>query len=578
MTSRPDFQAPFWFALGPYRERFEQAVEELQAEDAATRVWARDGSLWNGAAKVIMDIEDRLGWLLLPRQMRLEVTRLKAISREVQFAGIHDIVLIGMGGSCLAPEVMRLVLGVAPEHPELTVLDSTDPAQIRHVAEKLSLPHALFLVVSKSGNTAEVMALYQYFRAALAQEVGEEWARHMVAITDPGTSLENLARENGFRNLYLNPPDIGGRYSALSLFGLVPAALIGADLDLLLERAGAMARQCRATVAYERNPGLLLGAIMGALATDPESPRDRLTLITSPRLSSFAAWVEQLVAESTGKAGVGILPVEGEALEDGRSYGDDRLFAYVRLSGDDNGLPDDTVRALVEAGHPVAVMRLDDVYDLGAEFFRWEFATAVAGKCLGINPFDQPNVESAKEQAREALAAFEETRSLPQLEPVLREGPLTVYGPNEGVDGGLAAYLSLFLGQARPGDYVALMAYVARNSAHNALLQRMRRAIGERLGLAVTVGFGPRFLHSTGQLHKGGPDTGIFLQITQDEADDLPIPAADYTFGVLKEAQAVGDLRALEAEGRRVVRVGVGSDVASGLRLLSDVLDRALSR
>lgn len=578
-----------WLGLGPLQQHIDAGLAAAREDEFGRRIWARDGSLWSSDPAVISDVESRLGWLELPTAMRVDVPRLEALLVAVQAAGLQRAVLLGMGGSSLAAETMSRVLGVSPRHLPLTVLDSTDPAQVRRVADEGPLDRTLFIVSSKSGTTAEVDALYRYFSRRLADAAGSsppprqehlvpnehpnEWRQQFVAITDPGTPLERLAREEGFRAVYLNPPDIGGRFSALSLFGLVPAALIGADLERLLERARAMAWACRGQVAPEENPGIRLGVLMGECA---RYGRDKLTLLTSPELAAFGPWAEQLIAESTGKHGVGILPVEGEPLLDAASYRDDRLFAYLRLEGADNGATDAHCAALVAAGHPVVAIRLNDAYDLGAEFYRWEFATAVAGQRLGINPFDQPNVDAAKDRAREALARYAQEQTLPEEAPALQEGDLALYGPPLDA-ASVPAYLRAFMAQAGDHDYVALIAYMDRTEAHDALLQSLRRTIANGTRLATTVGFGPRFLHSTGQLHKGGPGTGLFLQITHADADDIPVPGAGYTFGILKRAQALGDLLALRDVGRRVVRVHLQGDVASGLDALGVAMGTALS-
>jgi len=578
-----------WFGLGSCQQHVDAALSAMGEAEVGRRIWARDGSLWSSDPAQCAEIENRLGWLELPTAMRVDVPRLEALSVEADAAGIGRAVLLGMGGSSLAAETMARMLGVSPHHLPLTVLDSTDPAQVRRVAEDGPLARTLFMVSSKSGTTAEVDALFRYFSGRTVEEMGAaqpdnpvapapgrrrpgDWRQHFVAITDPGTPLEKLARAEGFRAVYLNPSDIGGRFSALSLFGLVPAALIGADLDRLLERARTMAWDCRSTVPVIENPGIRLGAAMGECA---RHGRDRLTLLTSPEVAAFGPWVEQLLAESTGKSGVGILPVEGEPLLDPSAYHDDRLFVYLRLSGADNDALDNHCAALAAAGHPVVALPLDDIYDLGAEFYRWEFATAIAGQRLGINPFDQPNVEAAKKRATEALERYARERSLPEEPPVLEDGTLKLYGPPLDADSA-PAYLRAFLRQADNHDYAAIMAYIDRNSHYQDLLQGVRRTIGARLAIASTVGFGPRYLHSTGQLHKGGPNTGIFLLITHSDADDLAVPGAGYTFGVLKSAQALGDLAALRDAGRRVVRVHLEGDVATSLGDLDQAVQAAL--
>lgn len=562
-----------WLHLGDCQPHVDEALAQLEARRASQAIWGRHGELWSDDPQQAREIEQRLGWLDLPNTMRIEIPRLQALAVELQAVGMRRALLLGMGGSSLAPEVLRQVLGVAPGFLDLAVLDTTDPEQIARVAAEDDLEATVFIAASKSGTTAETRALIEYFAGQLEDLVEQDWPRHFIVITDPGTPLATLAEEQGFRALYINPPDVGGRYSALSLFGLVPAALNGIEGDRLLRSAHAMAHRCRSTVPDRENPAAVLGAIMAACAGQG---RDKLTLLTSPSLASLGWWVEQLIAESTGKDGKGILPVEGEPPMELGAYGKDRLFVYVRRRGDDNAAPDDLAARLAEAGHPLVALPMEDPYDLGGEFFRWEFATAVAGYLLGINPFDQPNVDAAKQRALQALARYEETGQLDEAEPALRQGGLALYGDAEPTDGA-AAYLGRFFGAARPGDYVALMAYVDRNDAHAEILQRIRHALATKLGLAVTVGFGPRFLHSTGQIHKGGPNTGLFLQITHSGELDLEIPGRGYSFGVLKASQAAGDLAALAERGRRVMRVHLQGAAAEGLRELERVLGEALS-
>lgn len=570
-------EAP-WVRLGEWESVVDEALAGLREAQAVQRIWSRDGTLWKDDPAATREIEERLGWLDLPTTMRVEVGRLKALAVELQAAGYRRAVLLGMGGSSLAAEVYREAFGVAEGFLDVTVLDSTDPAQILRVEEGLRLEETLFIVASKSGSTPEMRTLYAYFRDRCEEVLGAgEWPRHFVAITDAGSSLADLAAEKDMRALYLNPADVGGRFSALSLFGLVPAALLGIDLDLLLERAGEMASACRRAAEGE-NPALALGAAMGALATQASPPRDKLTLLASAGLAAFGPWMEQLVAESTGKEGVGILPVVDEPpLPPEAPPPPGRLWVYLRLASADNAATDAQVARLVAAGEPVIALAVRDAYDLAAEFFRWEFATAIAGRLLGINPFDQPDVDSAKRQAQRALDRYEETQSLSEEAPLLAEGALALYGPPSGADD-VAGYLAAFFGGARPGDYVALHAYIERSAEHAALLEGLATRLREGLGIPVTIGFGPRFLHSTGQLHKGGPDTGLFLQITPTDVPDLPIPGSGYSFGVLKRAQAIGDSDALRDAGRRVVRVDIGEDVARGLGALAEALDAALSR
>ncbi|MGI6367215.1 MAG: hypothetical protein ACOX2L_02450 [Anaerolineae bacterium] len=558
--------------LHDYSSTVQQTLDQLTAQSAGRRIWARDGGFWSDDPGEVRGIEERLGWLDLPEAMRVDVPRLEALRVELRARKIERAVLLGMGGSSLAPEVLSEVFGVAPDGIALVVLDATDPAQIRRVQAEGPLERAVFIAASKSGTTAETRTLLEYFGQELSAIVGDRWVDHVIVITDPGTPLVTEAREKGFLATYLATPEVGGRYSALSLFGLVPGALLGIDCDRLLKGAKEMAERCRATVAVSDNPGIRLGAALGALA---QSGRDKLTYITSPSLASFGWWGEQLIAESTGKLGTGILPIESEPERPVAAYGQDRVFAYLRLADDANEATDALVQELVDAGQPVLVMQMDNRYALGAEFFRWEMATAVAGQILGINPFDQPNVEQAKDGARLALQTFEQTGALARVDPVVQEGPLALYGAApSGMD--MVSCLSSFLEQVRPCDYVAIMAYVDRNPAYAAQLQEIRALLGARLGSATTVGFGPRFLHSTGQLHKGGSNSGFFLQLTQTESDDLAIPGHAYSFGVLKSAQAAGDMVALVENGRRVLRIDLGTDVKEGLGQLLALLKQAL--
>lgn len=559
--------------LADWAPAVEQTLQSLAARSASQMLWARKGSLWSSDPTVIGDIEDRLGWLDLPRSMRLEVPRLKALALELAERQIERAVLLGMGGSSLAPEVLYEVFGVEPGGVELVVLDATDPAQIRRVDASSDLSRTVFLASSKSGTTAETRTLLEYFSARMRDTVGDRWTEHFIVISDPGTPLIALAKESGFLASYAAAPDVGGRYSALTLFGLVPGALIGMDCDRLLVTAKSMAHRCRAVVPEAENSACRLGAVLGSLA---QAGRDKLTLITSPRLASFGWWAEQLIAESTGKSGTGILPVEGEPALAPEDYGSDRVFVYVRLKGDSNNATDHLVDSVSSFGHPVIVTQLSDPYDLGGEFFRWEMATAIAGLVLGINPFDQPNVEEAKDGAREALARYEQTGTLDEAEPLLVEGELALYG-TPGVESSAREYVSHFLRQAAPGDFVALMAYIDRTAEHAAPLQELRALLTRHLGVATTMGFGPRFLHSTGQFHKGGRNCGLFVQITQVDDQDLEIPGRGYSFGVLKSAQASGDLAALIQGERRVIRIRIGSDVVSGLAELVALLRRALA-
>lgn len=539
-----------WFAR--YQNRVEDRLRAWQGMGFSGRLWAGDPTLWSAGRSAgrsvgpVPELADRLGWLTLPEAMHGRLDDLLGFAREVAEAGTRHVVLLGMGGSSMAPEVFQHTFGPAAGAPRLIVLDSIHPAAVRRVESQVDLGRTLFLVSSKSGTTTETLSLFRYFWHRVSQTEARPGER-FVAITDPGTPLERLAQEREFRRTFLGPVDVGGRYSALSVFGLVPAALIGVDVRRVLNRAQGMAAACGPAVPEPVNPGLVLGAALGEMAL---AGRDKVTFLASPSLAGLPAWIEQLVAESTGKDGKGIVPVVDEpldVLDVPERCGADRVFVYLRLAGDDARDLDALADALEAAGHPVARLHLAETADLGAEFFRWEVAVAAAGAVLGIHPFNQPDVQLAKELAGQAM-----TRAADPEAP--------------------AGELGAWAAQLRPGDYVGLQAYLAPDEATTAALQGLRHAVSERWGVATTLGYGPRFLHSTGQLHKGGPDTGVFMQIVDDPDEDLDVPEAGHTFGGLIRAQALGDLQALRQRGRRVVRVELGRDVAGGLARLAGVL------
>ncbi len=537
---------------------------DLEAKDVIKRIWQRDYTVWDD--DVPTEISNRLGWLDIAKVMKQNVDRMRVLTEIVCNNGYTHALLLGMGGSSLAPEVFRKTFGVKDGYLDLAVLDSTDPGAVLAHAQSLDLSRTLFIVSTKSGGTVETLSFFKFFYNRVAEAVGADDAgKHFVAITDLGSKLADLAELHNFRQIFINDSNIGGRYSALSYFGLVPATLVGVDVDTLLDRAIAMMGACS---AEDDNPAAGLGAAMGMMALDG---RDKLTLITSPQIAAFGAWAEQLIAESTGKEGKGILPVDNETLGESDVYGNDRLFIYLRLDGDDTY--DAAVQELIDDGQPVVRIDLQDQYDLGGEFFRWEMATAVAGHFLGINPFDQPNVESAKVLAREMVAAYMEEGTLPAMTPKLEEDGITVY--SIFTENSLDGTLDSFLKQARPGDYVAIQAYVQPTEETDAALQEFRIRLRDQLKVATTVGYGPRFLHSTGQLHKGDAGRGLFIQFTSDNQQDVFIPdeaaatASSMSFGVLKSAQALGDLKALLNAWRRVIRFHLGTDVVSGLKRLT---------
>ena len=525
------------------------ALANLQERNAVARVWQRDHTVWKPEPK---EITDRLGWLTVIGRMRQDLPLLTSLAETVRAEGYGHVALLGMGGSSLGPEVLRQTFGSAPGYPELLVLDSTVPAWIEAVAHAIDPRRTLFLVSSKSGGTIETLSLYRYFRDLVDAAAGDSKAgMNFVAITDPGTPLETLARDQGFRRAFANPADIGGRYSVLSYFGLVPAALIGMDVGALLDRADAMSAACAAGVPVQDNPGAQLGAVMGGAAVEG---RNKLTLLTSPSIGSFGLWVEQLIAESTGKEGAGIVPIAGEPAPSSPDfYGNDRLFAYLRVEDDDNSKVEAQVNALETAGHPVVRLDLADKLDLGAEFFRWEFATAVAGAVMGIHPFDQPDVQQAKDLTDQVLQERQSAGALPAP-----EAPRSVE--------------NLLSDAGEEGGYVTIMPYVHATAEIEAALDSLRRRILERKRLPTTLGYGPRFLHSTGQLHKGGPATGYYLQITAERRRDLQVPEAPYTFGALADAQALGDLRALKAKGRRAAAVRLEEVTPEAVEAIGDAL------
>jgi len=551
LTEQVDTQQ---FALGVHQARVEARLGTWTSANFCRRMWSKDPTLW--ALKPVPELVDRMGWLGLPETMHEQLAELQRFAGQVQMEGIRHLVLLGMGGSSLAPEVFQRTFGNAPGYPTLVILDSTHPAAVRAIEAKVDLRRTLFLVSSKSGTTLEPLSFFRYFWQRASQVVAVP-GQHFVAITDRATPLERLAREREFRRVFLAPPDVGGRYSALTVFGLVPAALIGMSIHRLVDQAWTMAESCAFCVAERENPGVVLGAALGELAL---AGRDKLTVFASPSLAAFPDWLEQLVAESTGKDGKGILPVADEPVGLPSSYGVDRVFAYLQLKGDDASAIDERISALERASHPLVRLRLAEKADLGQEFFRWEVAVAAAGAVLGINPFNQPDVELAKELARKAMA--------PKDAPHDGAAAQVRIGDRKA----LSRTLSSWLAGVRPDDYLALQAYLAPTPATQASLQNIRVMLRDRLHLATTLGFGPRFLHSTGQLHKGGANTGRFLQLVDEPARDLAIPETDYTFGALIRAQAVGDYQALRQRDRKVFTVNLGQDVPAGLAALAEAL------
>jgi transaldolase/glucose-6-phosphate isomerase len=562
---------------------FETAVQaslaDWQAHGEVRRLWARDATLWTGR-----DEAQWLGWLGITNGQLAHLHRFSGIREAARTEGFSDILLLGMGGSSLCPEVLKRTFGRLPEFPELHVLDSTDPAQVRAFESRIDPAATLFIVSSKSGSTLEPAIFKQYFFERAAERLGrQEAGRRFVAITDPGSKLQQIAEIDGFRHVFAGWPDIGGRYSALSDFGLVPAAIMGVDIAKFLDRADEMVSACIPSVAAEENPGVVLGTILGLGAS--RFGRDKLTIIASPRISALGAWLEQLVSESTGKDGKGIIPIDGETLASAETYGSDRLFVYTRLRSAPDAAQDHAIEALERAGQPVVRLDLDDEYDLGQEFFRWEVAVAVAGAILGINPFDQPDVEASKIATRKLTADYERTGTLPVETPFFAEGQIALFADatnaavlDKALGNGrsLARFLAAHLGRLTDGDYFALLAYIEMNEANQRTLEAIRIGVRDARRVATCLQFGPRFLHSTGQGYKGGPDSGVFLQITCDDAIDLAVPGQSYTFGVVKAAQARGDFDVLAQRDRRALRVHLGRDLPGALNALQAAMRAAL--
>lgn len=536
----------------------------MREDSVVHRIWNKDHTLWSPDPA---EISNRMGWMDSPEAMVPGIREIDPVVEAVCESGCTHALLLGMGGSSLAPEVLRNIFGFAPGHLDLAVLDSTDPAAVLGQARRLDPSRTLFIAATKSGSTVETICFLKYFYTFLCDALGPERAGdRFIAITDPGSGLEELARDLGFRHLFLNDPDIGGRYSALSFFGMVPARLAGIDVERLLERGREAVDQCR---FEEDNPGLFLGA---AIACGALAGRDKLTLAASPAMAPLGAWIEQLIAESTGKQGKGILPVDGEALSGPEHYADNRLFVRLRLAGD--SALDGRLEALASAGHPVITLDLDDAFDVAGQFVIWEIATVVAAHLLGINPYDQPDVEAAKRLAGEMTEAYRRDRSLPPEESPAVDGDLRIYGAGPESSGLEEALSALFAAAATSGivrSYLCLQAWLPPEAATDAALERLRLAIRDRTEMAVTIGYGPRFLHSTGQLHKGDAGHGLFLQLTCDDAEDTAIPdragspESSMSFGVLKAAQARGDRQALIDAGRTVLRLHLGANVPGGL-------------
>lgn len=560
----------FTYDLGNYESALKTLLIHMQETGVSQRLWNGDKELWTG------EDEDRwLGWLDIASVELSQLDIFQSVAKEV-VDRFTFCVLLGMGGSSLCTEVLTRTFGVIERFPQLIVLDSVVPAQVDAVRMRVDLKKTLFIVSSKSGSTTEPNVLCQYFYDQVSQ-VLKQPGDSFIAITDPGSSMDETAVRLKFRHRYPGVPTIGGRYSALSHFGMLPAAIMGLDVAKILHNAQAMAQSCGPSAMPKENPGLVLGAIMGILAKDG---RDKVTLVASDRIKSFGMWLEQLIAESTGKKGRGIVPIDGEELAEPEVYGSDRLFVYLRFKSEPDTNQDLMLANLQRAGHPLVRIEIDDLSDLGGEFFRWEFATAVAGAVIGINPFNQPNVQESKDYTKRFLKQYTEHKSLPEDVLIYEDGHIQLFADDANKEEltkatsnpSLANYLKAHLCRIERGDYFATTAYIEYEEGLREIIQSMRKHVRDRYKVATTFGYGPRFLHSTGQLHKGGPNTGVFLQITSDDRKDLPIPGEKFTFGILKQAQSLGDFLALSACNRRTLRVHIKADLKTGLKHVAQAL------
>ena len=558
-------------SLGDYEDRVRAALAEAERNSVIERIWNKDVALWVTEESQQKIIRNSLGWLTVAGEMLPVAGELRAFAEAVRASGeFRHVMVCGMGGSSLCPEVLRQTFGRQENFPELLVLDSTDADAVNNFRQQIDAGKCLFVIASKSGTTTEPLAFHRFWYNEVAQASAEP-GKSFVTITDPGSLMAETAAAERFRRIILNQADIGGRYSALSYFGMAPAALMGLDFEKLLRAAAAMGEICRTRAASENNPAATLGAVMGECAL---GGRDKLTIVADQKLAALGLWVEQLVAESTGKEGKGIVPVVGEPLGPPEAYGADRVFVSIAV-GPLEAETESKLQALAAAGHPVVYRSLNDLYELGAEFFLWELATAFAGWRLRINPFDQPNVQESKDATKALLEAYAREGKLPEQTPFAGDGQLTVYTgePHDaGTSGLVSEALRAHCARVKPGDYVALLAYLEETPETESQLQAIRTSLRDATRCATTTGYGPRFLHSTGQLHKGGPDSGVFIQITAPDKTDFAVPGETYTFSILKDAQALGDFQSLRKHGRRAIRVDLGSDVLRGLARLRELL------
>ena len=578
--AQPKFTRQTWKLPDVLAGAVKTTLEDWRQGGKVQRLWARDASLWTG------NDEGRwLDWLGITENRIAHLGDLLRVSAAAKKSGYRHALLLGMGGSSLCPEVLRQTFGRMKGYPELHVLDSTDPAQVQAREKEVDLANTVVIVSSKSGTTLEPNIFEQYFFSRVQKAVGKKEAgKRFVAITDPGSKLQLVAEQEGFLYVFPGAPGIGGRYSALSNFGIVPAAIMGLDVPKLLDRAEAMVHACKPSVPVEENPGVVLGTLLGVAHNQG---RDKITLVASPGIYSLGAWLEQLMAESTGKAGKGLIPVDREALGAPSVYGHDRVFVYLRLDSAPDAAQDAALEALERAGQPVVKIAVPDLYDIAAEFFRWEMATAVAGSIIGINPFDQPDVEASKVATRKLTSEVELTGKLPPESPIYEEDGFQLFTDEKnaaalkaavGGKPSLTGWIKAHLDRLKAGDYFAVLGYVEMKSTHEKVLQAMRHAVRDSKQVATCLGFGPRFLHSTGQVYKGGPNSGVFLQVTCNDASDIAVPGQKYTFGVVKAAQARGDFEVLVERNRRALRIHLSGELKKGMAILEEAVNKALGK
>jgi transaldolase/glucose-6-phosphate isomerase len=561
------------FHLGGLQKNVDARIAQLQSSNVIDRLWKKDHTIWRSEEVHRKSILNRLGWLHSVDLMRQNINELLHFAEEIRGAGFTHVVVLGMGGSSLCPDVCRATFGSAKGYPQLLVLDSTNPASVQRIENSISIRTTLFIVASKSGGTTETNMFYKYFYGKVAELKEGDAGGNFVAITDANTQMEKIALEKKFRKIFLNPEDIGGRYSALSYFGVVPMALIGMEVSRILENASSMARSCSSTV-FKDNPAAVLGAIMGEAF---KSGKDKLTFIASKQIETFNYWTEQLIAESTGKEGKGIVPIEGEQVQ--KEISTDRLFVFLSLKSD-KGSFRSLQEKLSATGQPFVEVELDDTSELGGEFFRWEFATSIAAVVLQINPFDEPNVKESKDNTVRVIEEFKKSGVLPKQNPLAEANGLSIFCEpsysaqlaKSAAGHSLKEFLDAHFRQCVHGDYASVLAYIDQNENNLKMLQLVRSAIGNRTSCATTLGFGPRYLHSTGQLHKGGKQNGVFLLLTAEESVDFKIPGEAFSFEVLKNAQAIGDYRSLAGRSLRVVRVHLGKNIKDGLDYLHSLL------